>query len=232
METIHLDTIHVGTVQAVKSAIDCIRARQHEFENHLMVFSALPYATSSYEELSKKIKDYAIKLNMSVHHETFGLLRMNQSFLAAFLIGKLQQCRARGIEVRVNLRDLNTDCPLSEEELVEAFGTLIDNASEAMLSAGSALPQKILFLDFFYTNHSFRVSNTSPIVLEEDLQHFFLPGFTTKPEDEKNRGYGLYNLQKTMDKYGSISVKNEVIDGAEVLSFIVCFGSEMEDFHA
>ncbi len=204
---------------SIDNALNFLRSRQHEFENHLLVFSSLPYASESFEELSARIRAYAAKLGHNVISETFGLLKLEPPAFAAFLIGKLNGIKQAGIDVTVHIDGFFTDeISVEDFELVEIMGTLLDNAIES-LDGKNAPRIEVTLGHTFETRRRLYLSvkNSNSQIDADILDKLFLPGFSPKADD---RGFGLFNVKRIVDKYGRISINNTQ-DGCVVAEVII-----------
>lgn len=200
--------IYENYLPIVDELITELRAKQHEFDNHIQAMSMLSDTCSNYEELNnelKKYSNYIIKDNqMSM------LLKLNNKILAGFIYSKKKQAQEKNITLSIKINSYIIDSKSEDYELIEIMGTLLDNALEATLSDDSLNNYIFLNIDSKDDRILIQVKNKSPYLDSKMMKKIFNKGFSTKNDDSKERGYGLYNLKNIVDKYnGKISVSNE-----------------------
>ncbi len=195
--------------------ISALRIRQHEFDNHIQVISALPYACSTFEELSQRLKKYSSKLDLSPGR-FLNQLSLNRPVVSVFVGSKLSLAESLGFWVVLEASDVNIASKVKDNELVEVLGTLLDNAMEARSD------KKILRLALYESDNQvvLELANSHEAVNTDVINKFFDSGFSTKSKD-KPRGYGLANAKAIVDRHGTIAVSNKIIDNQNYISFCV-----------
>lgn len=176
-----------------------IRAKQHEFDNHLNAILNMHLTIDNYEELVAKQSEYITEIAREDDSRKYlPLLKISDKILAGFIYSKIVRAPEY---VQTDIRVWNKEIVsgISEHHLIEIVGTLIDNAYEAC------------------TEEKNQVEN---IGLGE-ISHFFEKGFSTK-EDGKKHGLGLYNAKMLVNRYhGEITVGMEEIEERKFISFVV-----------
>ncbi|MDD5935676.1 MAG: GHKL domain-containing protein [Clostridiales bacterium] len=204
----------------VKPLEDCIRdirARQHEFDNHLNAILNMHLTIGDYEELVAAQSEYMRSLVTQRDHSYLGLLKISNKVLAGFLYSKLTSIPEKiSVELIVGSKEIFTNVP--EMELVEVLGTLIDNAVQACDDENHEIK---IYLTSKDDRFIFIIKNQHEKVAITTLGQFFERGFTTK-DNETNHGLGLYNAKKIIKRWnGEIFVENESIGNKNYLSFHV-----------
>lgn len=202
-------------VKPLEDFIREIRAKQHEFDNHLNAILNMHLTIQNYDELVKAQSDYMHALVKNRDTAYLGLLKISNKVLAGFLYSKLISIpKTLDIELIVGNKEVFSNVP--ELELVEVIGTLIDNAVQACENGKGKLK---IYLTSEHDRLVFIIKNSHEKIPVTQLSKFFERGFTTK-EDNEGRGYGLYNARKIINQWnGEITVENEEIGQENYLSF-------------
>lgn len=192
---------------AFSDLITQIRARQHEFDNHISALCNLHYICKDYDELVKEQSKYAkdVISNNRFHR----LLVSGNPVLAGFLYGKLSSIQEQGIEVSYDFHMSEFKSEIPVYLVVELIGNLLKNAVEAV---NSQEVEKQIHLSCAEDDNEFclGVRNRSEKIPFEEIGRFFQKGYSSKGS---GRGLGLYNVKEISDKYGvSIVCDNIMID--------------------
>lgn len=206
-------------VKPLEEFIKEIRARQHEFDNHLNALLSMHLTIDNYEELVKAQAEYMRELVTLPEHNYQGLLKISNKVLAGFLYSKLITAPPNiQVELIVGSKEIFTNVP--EIDAVEVLGTLIDNAFEA---CGKEDGNVKIYLTSEDDRLIFIIKNRHEKIPINELSRFFERGYSTK-NTKKNQGFGLYNANRIMKHWGGdIYVENEMILGDNYVSFHVEF---------
>ncbi len=204
-----------------------IRARQHEFRNHLNAILNMHLTVDNYDELVRTQADYILSVADDKRNGYLPLLRISDKILAGFLYTKIVSATKDvdfAIEIGVNHIVSNA----MEKDIIEVLGTLIDNA----LDASDEENRKIkMYLSSYGSDTKdtvddrliFEIMNEHPPIPMSELTRFFERGYSTK-SSKGNRGYGLYNARRIVKEYdGEITLENRTLEGRNY----VCFHIEL-----
>lgn len=203
-------------VNPMEELIREVRARQHEFDNHLNCILNMHVTIDNYDELVKRQSEYILGIADDRKSSFVPLLKLSNKVLAAFVYTKIVSVKKAVVfEIEVGNRQIPSNVP--DRDMVEIIGTLIDNAVEACYENNNRISisigeenDKLLFV----------VRNKHEKIPLSRLGEFFAKGYSTKTTTGK-RGLGLYNAKKLVKKWkGEIFVQNEEIDGENY----ICFG--------
>ncbi len=186
--------------------IDRIRQQQHQYDNHLNAIYGMIRAYPTYGELVEHLEGYMKSVGKA--DMSYQLLFINDPVLSGFLSVKFADARERGILVEnlIEIKQVNTNILIFE--LVGVLGNLLDNAFEETEKFPGENRIVKLYVGENDDNYIFRITNPSREMKVSDMRSVFKKGYTTKTGSDK-RGYGLYNVMKTINKHkGSISAKN------------------------
>lgn len=196
-----------------------IRARQHEFDNHMNAILNMHVTIDNYEELVQAQSAYCKEIYESKEISTSALLRISDKILAGFLYSKLLGAPGYAdVEIQVLSQQIITS--VSEHNLVEILGTLVDNAFEA---ATPELPTVEMVLDSKNDKLIFMIRNQVQGLTMGDISRFFQKGYTTKDNSEC-RGLGLYQANMIAQQFGG-EITVELTEGEE--SQEICFRVEI-----
>ena len=196
-----------------------IRARQHEFDNHMNAVLNMHVTIDNYDELVAAQSAYCKEIYEAKGVSTPALLRISDKILAGFLYSKILGAPAYAkVEIQVLSQQIITS--VSEHNLVEILGTLVDNAFEA---ATPQLPLVEMVLDSREDKLIFMIRNQVQGLTMGDISRFFQKGYTTK-DNREGRGLGLYQANMIAQQFGG-EITVELTDGEE--SQEICFRVEI-----
>ena len=194
-----------------------IRARQHEFDNHMNAILNMHVTIDNYEELVQAQSAYCKEIYESKEISTSALLRISDKILAGFLYSKLLGAPGyTDVEIQVLSQQIITS--VSEHNLVEILGTLVDNAFEA---ATPELPAVEIVLDSRNDKLIFMIRNQVQGLTMGDISRFFQKGYTTR-DNRECRGLGLYQANMIAQQFGGeITVELTEGEGSQEICFRV-----------
>ena len=196
-----------------------IRARQHEFDNHMNAVLNMHVTIDNYDELVAAQSAYCKEIYEAKGVSTPALLRISDKILAGFLYSKILGAPTYAkVEIQVLSQQIITS--VSEHNLVEILGTLVDNAFEA---ATPQLPLVEMVLDSKEDKLIFMIRNQVQGLTMGDISRFFQKGYTTK-DNRECRGLGLYQANMIAQQFGG-EITVELTDGEE--SQEICFRVEI-----
>lgn len=190
-------------IKPLEELVKEIRARQHEFDNHMNAILNMHYTIHDYDELVKAQSKYIQNMYRGDSRQLIGLLRISDKILAGFLYSKIISAKPY-IKVDVDVRSLDIVSSISEHSLIEIIGTLVDNAFEAATEEFCNIG---IVLDAMEDKMVFEIKNEVRDLTLEKISHFFDKGYTTKNEKtsdvaKEKHGFGLYNARNISKKYG------------------------------
>ncbi len=201
-------------IQPLEELVKEIRARQHEFDNHINAILNMHLTVEGYDELVAQQSAYIAGIvKDDDSRKYFPLLRISDKVLAGFLYSKIVRAPSF-VKTDVIVKNLEIISGISEHHLIEIVGTLVDNAYEACTEKRN---QVIMELDSENDRLVFIIKNQIDAIKMDELQKFFEKGYSTK-NDTGRRGFGLYNVKMLIKRYrGDIVVS---IDKKEEESYI------------
>lgn len=201
--------------------VDSMRANNHDFTNKLHVILGL-IQMEMYEEAISYIQNITMVQRAMISKVMYAV---DEPSIAALLIGKI--ARASELNVKFILREgchyVATDMKLPSEMLITVIGNVLDNAFEAMnVHNNFDQPKELLFGIFSKPGAMLiTVDDTGMGIREDDLEHIFENGYSTKGE---GRGTGLYQVKTMVENFGGkITVESQSSVGT---SFSISFVKE------
>lgn len=209
--------MHKLYAETFQNLIDNIRAKQHEFDNHINTLYSQHYIYKTYAELVKGQGDYC---QFIMKENQFNkLLSAGNSIVVGFLYGKFTEIDKKGINIRYKINIHDTNILIPDYKVIEILGNLIKNAVEELEKEESF---NKLFVLFITDENLFEIEvrNESRVIDYEIITTFFDKGTSKKGKD---RGLGLYNVKTICDEYKlDIYCENREIDGENWISFRIC----------
>lgn len=182
-------------IKPLEELVKEIRARQHEFDNHMNAILNMHLMIDNYEELVEKQTEYGGMLYLEEKRRFLPLLRISDKILAGFLYSKIVNTIGAVIEVEVLNYVLISGS--SESDIIEVIGTLLDNAVEVRIGEQKKI---FLMLDSKDDHLIFEIRNQVADLTLGEAERFFEKGYSTKKGGK--RGLGLYNAKQIIKRVG------------------------------
>lgn len=177
----------------VRSYVEALRSRAHEFVNKLHVILGL-VQMECFDQLATYIKKVA---NEQQEEFEFISQHIKEPIIAGFLLSKLSRAREEGVEMVLD-KEINLPEIFDYEtthELVTIIGNLIDNAIEAV----AVCSRKRISVLLRHTDNSLiiEICDSGPGISDQVKRRVFEKGYSTKAS---NRGFGLYLVQLSVER--------------------------------
>ncbi|MGN0483532.1 MAG: GHKL domain-containing protein [Lachnospiraceae bacterium] len=192
-------------IQPLEELVKEIRARQHEFDNHLNAILNMHLTVQTYDQLVEQQSAYIREIRLDAGRKYLQLLKISDKILAGFLYSKIVNAPAH-VQVDLQVENYEVLSQAPEYAIIEVVGTLVDNAFEAMKDWEKEA-QVTFVIDS--VNDRLRFTTVNPVkdLSMAQVGRFFEKGYSSKGE---NRGLGLYRAQQLADRYrGKITVSLE-----------------------
>lgn len=170
---------------AFSDLITQIRARQHEFDNHISALCNLHYICKDYDELVQEQSKYA--KDVISNNRFHKLLVSGNPVIAGFLYGKLSSIQEQGIEVTYTFHISEFTSKIPVYLVVELVGNLLKNAVEAVKTQQV---EKQIHLSCTENENEFclGVRNRSEKIPLDEIGRFFEKGYSSKVDNLMKRG--------------------------------------------
>lgn len=195
------------------SVIDQMKRRQHKFKNQMNVVYSMHRLYGDYDTLVTEQSKYLGKL--ADYELPTDVLILGNPIVIAHLYEKLSEAQEAGIHIRLRLSCSLEKCKIDDIHLIEMLGTLLDNAIQDMEATKET---EYLYIEVKQEGRIIiRVANPHREMQNYEMQRMFENGYSTKGE---NRGIGLYNVRKLVQKYKmDLVVENQAIDEKNYICF-------------
>ncbi len=168
-----------------------MRARQHEFNNHLNNLTNMYLACTDYDSLVERQLSYVGALKKSFRHRA--LVNSRQPVISGFLYTLFCKYDDMETDVKCGINADDITGYLSVIDVTEILGVLTDNAFQAVGQVEETRRKVYIFIEETGEKLSLVVMNTVPKEIDsEELAKFFQDGYSTKGE---SRGMGLTNVK-------------------------------------
>lgn len=205
--------LHKMYESSFRNMIDEIRARQHEFDNHINAILNLHRVYDTYEGLVKEQEKYGNGIKEENRYNK--ILSKGNPVILCFLYSRFLEMDKKGIAFTYEISIGNLECGMPVHKLVEILGNLTKNAMEAVEKKGKGeIHVKVVEEDNII---EIEVANESEKLEKKKREEMFKKGYSEKGE---NRGYGLYNVGRICEEYGgAVGCNNEEREGKNWLVF-------------
>lgn len=205
-------------IKPLEELVKEIRARQHEFDNHMNAVLNMHLTVNTYEELVKRQSEYIKDISREGNGQYLPLLRISDKVLAGFLYSKIVSSNEK-VRTKIEVRSKEIISGVSEHSLIEIVGVLVDNAYEACGDEGGEVR---IILDSKQDHLFFQIFNRHEKISLEQIGRFFENGYSSKSDKPGNRGIGLYRAKMIAEKAGGeITVGQERIGAWNYIQFTV-----------
>jgi two-component system CitB family sensor kinase len=200
-----------GELDLVRGLTDSLRSQNHEAANRL-------HAVVSLIEMGRPedAVDFATEeLQVAQLLADRMTAAIEEPVLAALLLGKTAEAAERGITLTLEGELRAGDLPLEPRELLTVVGNLVDNAMDAVTSAGER--RVALRLDGGPGRVAVVVGDSGPGIGPDDAERVLERGWSTKAGPAAGRGLGLALVAQVVRRHGgSLTVGTSALGGAEL----------------
>jgi len=191
-----------------------IRKTQHNHNNTIQSIASLPQSYTDYRSLTGALKRYSSYMAKDAIPTQF--LHFENKLLAALLYNKYCLAVEKNIPLNITIHNHFYDSRLTEFQIVDLCGILLDNALEA------SQENDTLFVEIGAsrqtgitpprTPFAVTVKNPGPEVTQDFIHKIFSAGYTSKEDAPAEHGIGLAYIKSLVQRqHGYIEVSNEMI---------------------
>lgn len=200
-----------------ENAVEAIRTRQHEFDNHINAIKCMQYTIHDTTKLIEEQNKYCDKILQDNKYNKLLKVKMSP-ILIGYLYSKFTAASVYDINIEYEIQDINIE-KISINDLIEIIGILFDNAVEAL----ECQDDKEIEVKLMQTNNGFAISvaNRSDRKANNEIEKFFEYGYSTKGN---GHGVGLHRANLLLKKYKAcIQVENISKYNVNYLRFKIMF---------
>ena len=178
----------------IQELLDEMKASEHEYKNHLNILYCMIQVCKE-DELRDRAKKYIGNV-FENKNLLSNLSYIENTILKGVLLSKINQAEKNEIICKYKIDSQLEGIALDDSELTVVLSNLLNNAIE------SASKSEKKYIDIFTTYQNGRyiieVSNSVSNLTEDMIPSISKVRFSTKGT---GRGYGLYNINKIVNKY-------------------------------
>lgn len=179
--------IHNTYIPIIEEIIDEIKRKQHDYHNH---FTALSQYVETHAK-DDKIKDYLLTLKSDPLWQK--LVHIKSAIIIALLYSKIKEAQSQNIQVNLQADNHGFTTNLTDYQLVEVLGVLIDNAIDASIKQSD--PQITIIMRQTDQGYYLRIANKYPFIDQTSMNKFFNKGYSTKTQ---SHGIGLPKIAEIL----------------------------------
>lgn len=198
-------------VMNMERLIEQLREHKHDTRNHLSAIYGMvtteDFGDNEGEGLNS-LKAY-LKTLLNETHESGFEFKSSDPYVDGLLSIKSSQANHQGIHLNVDIGYNLSHFGFNSEQWIGIIGNLIDNSIDAFDGLEQSL--KVIGVETKKLENKavFTVFNNGPQIPKVLQANIFGKGVSTKGLSHRNRGYGLYIVQKTvLENRGIIRVES------------------------
>jgi len=180
--------------------VEEIRRKQHDFKNHLNTINAIVEVASE-KEVKHELKKFMLSLKCS-SNIIEDIIYIDNIIIKAIIYNKLCEADRLNVKLVFHVTNNSLETSLSDYEISGILNNLLDNAFDAVINSNDDT-DKVVILNIRAEGSAniVEVRNSGITINPNNIKNIFERGFSTKKGE--NRGYGLYNIKRIVEKTGS-----------------------------
>ncbi len=202
----------------VEDMIKNIQVTQHSYNNQLLSLSGIIDSSTDLEQMRAALKELK-KAPIKASSKGYQFLHLENKLLAGLLYQKANAAADAGFELNVTIRQYAFDSRLSNFDIIDVTGIIIDNALEhcedksvpIYITIGKTAKSKD-------NRYYIKVENAGPTVDSAYIHNIFKKGHTSKASKE-GHGFGMYILKNKIEKCdGTVVISNSKRNNHRMIS--------------
>lgn len=193
----HLKEEYINNLEAI---VDIIRREKHDFANHINTIYAM--CIMNRPDSLDRIKTY-LKNTTNNLASNYKFFDTGNGYVDGLIAVKSNFAFENGIYLDVDFETSLEAVIINDNDLVRVIGNIIDNAFYAV-NLKKDDGKKIVSVYGYIENDRYflSIANNGPIVPKEIGNKIFKKGFSTKANNKKDHGFGLYIVDQIVKKNG------------------------------
>lgn len=208
VQTIQIEAeerIAIQNIKHLEELIKTMRRQRHDFNHHIATVYGL-MEINEQQQAQEYIRNVVEPIIVTAE-----IMKTDNPVVSALLQVKAGIAEAQKVPINLEVTTSLRGMKIPAYELNIILGNLLDNAFEATTQLEPAQREITLLISETNNVHQFTITNTGAPLSVGELDRFFEYGYTTKTENEGNKGIGLYSAKKLVEKYGgNIKVSTNV----------------------
>lgn len=210
--------IQEANVRNMEKVINILRESQHDIGNHLNTILSMTQ-TEDINNL-KKINSYVCSINNNIKL-SYKSYNTGNDYINGLLAVKYNYALEKGIRFEVDFEAKLNLIDVSDHVLISIMSNIIDNAIQ-VIENESNKDKKFISVSGYIENGMYILSicNNGPAIPEQSLGKIFESGYSTKGNENKDHGFGLYIVkQYVAENAGEISVSSSEYETEFLIRF-------------
>ncbi|KOA20189.1 sensor histidine kinase DpiB [Clostridium homopropionicum DSM 5847] len=193
----HLKEEYINNLEAI---VDIIRREKHDFANHINTIYAM--CIMNRPDSLDRIKNY-LKNTTNNLESSYKFFETGNGYVDGLIAVKSNFAFENDIYLDVDFETSLEAVIINDNDLVRVIGNIIDNAFYAV-NLKKDEGKKIVSVYGYIENDRYYLSiaNNGPMVPKEIGNKIFKKGFSTKENNKKDHGFGLYIVDQIVKKNG------------------------------
>lgn len=184
----------------LESIIDIIRREKHDFANHINTIYAMCILDKP--DTLERIKNY-LKTTTNNLETSYKFFDTGNNYIDGLIAMKSNFAFENDIYLDVDF-EMSLDVIMVDDyDLVGIVSNILDNAFQAFNSE-KHYGKKIVSVYGYVEQGKYYlcIANNGPMIPENKIDKIFNKGFTTKQDDKKDHGFGLFIVNSLVKKNG------------------------------
>lgn len=193
----HLKEEYINNLEAI---VDIIRREKHDFANHINTVYAM--CIMNRPDTLERIKAY-LKSTTNNLESTYKFYDTGNGYVDGLIAVKSNFAFENNIYLDVDFETPLEVIAINDNDLIGIIGNVLDNALYAVFSEKED-GKKIVSVYGYMENERYYLSiaNNGPMVPKEIGNKIFKKGFSTKSDNRRDHGFGLYIVDQLVKKNG------------------------------
>ncbi|WP_268060212.1 sensor histidine kinase [Clostridium brassicae] len=184
----------------LESIIDIIRREKHDFANHINTIYAM--CVLNKPNTLEHIKEYLQRTTNNLE-SSYKFFDTGNNYIDGLIAMKSNYALENDIYLDVEFDESLEVVRVEDNDLVGIISNILDNAFQAF-NQGNHEGKKIVSTYGYVEDNKYYlcIANNGPMIPNESAKKIFEKGFSTKKNQKKDHGFGLYIVRNLVRKNG------------------------------
>lgn len=184
-----------------QEVVDALHGQRHDFNNHLNAICGMLQLGESEEAL-----EYIWEVNGRVS-KVFNISKIKSIEVAATLCRKCAIAESKSIKVTIDISSDLEYLKIDSVDVCKILFNILNNAIHELGNCDIEERELTIIIDEDVNNYIISITNSYPILSEDQINQLFIKGYSTK--EGEGHGYGLPITKQIIEKYdGRIEVNS------------------------
>ena len=188
----------------LKELYDSVRAFRHDFGNIVQAFGGY-IRTKNVEALTNMYEDLLEECQDNIRLEALDPNVINNPAIYNILNQKYQKAREENIKMSIEIFADLEKIKIKTYEFARVLGILLDNAIDAA-KLGNIKEIELKIAEEVHNNRNIIIVKNTYDNKKIEIDRLFEKGYTTKQDDNKCHGLGLWEVRKILNKNDNLNL--------------------------